>query len=194
MQRAWLWLAISGGIGAAAAMGGYGCSGSTAEQDAGPTATDATAADSAKEAGPDAGKPATDATAPCTSDADLNTFTVPDANVGDTGINPNVCVTCARQKCKENLDQCQAICACREVVQGSLTCIAQGQPILSCASALQGAPPDVQQIGLALAQCVLQQCPTECPIGGFLPDGGLDGGDAKPPVTDASSPSDAGPG
>ncbi len=162
-------------VGAVGAMGA-GCGGSTGDADASTTPVDAAAdvtvqadaapVDAAKEAASDAGKP-------CTSDANLNTYNAPDANVPDSSLNMATCVACLRDKCKSTIDACQALCECREVVTDALDCLGSGGG-LACAGGLQSASPATQNIGVGLLQCISKDCAAQCPLTGVpgLPDAG----------------------
>lgn len=106
-------------------------------------------------------------------DADLNTLSLPDASLGDSGASVGTCLECTRGSCAEQITECNKDCACKNGIDDALSCIAEmGGLSASCAGSI-GNDTSAQ----ALGECIFAACPDECGLGGFsLPDGG-DGGD-----------------
>ncbi len=139
---------------------------SNAATDAGQDVVDATVKDTSV-------ADVVDAAPTCDKTADI-LKDIPDASIADGGSSVGVCLGCAKVKCKNEIDSCKMDCACQGVAAKALECYAKTQSI-ACASSFQGVPKSTQQIGIALAGCVSNNCDSECQASQLL-DGG-DGGD-----------------
>lgn len=124
----------------------------------------------------DAGKD----TAP-TCDPTLDPFkNVQDASVGDSGLSTGMCASCAKTKCKAEIDTCMKDCTCQEPIVTVLECVLKAGGITQtslalCAGGLAGAPQSVQTNGIAIASCLQTKCGDQCIPAGLL-DGGADTG------------------
>jgi hypothetical protein len=161
---------------ALAMMTAQGCGGTEAAVDSGAADTsvpDTSVPDTStpKDAGKD--------TAP-TCDPNIDPFkNVQDASVGDAGLTTGICAGCVKAKCKTELDTCLKDCTCQGPIIDVLECVLKAggvtqATLLQCAGGLAGAPPSVQQNGLAIAGCLQQKCEAECVPAGLL-DGSVDG-------------------
>jgi hypothetical protein len=158
-------------------MTAQGCGGTEAVVDSGAPDTsvgaDTSVADTStpKDAGKD--------TAPI-CDPNIDPFkNVQDASVGDAGLTTGICAGCVKAKCKSELDTCLQDCECQEPIITVLECVLKAggvtqATLTACAGGLFGAPPSVQQNGLAIAGCLQQKCQAECVPAGLL-DGSVDG-------------------
>lgn len=112
-----------------------------------------------------------DAAPACDKNADILKG-IPDASIADGASSVGVCLGCASVKCKSEIDDCKADCACQGVAAKALECYAKTQSI-ACASSFQGVPKQTQTIGIALAGCVQGNCDNECQAS-TLTDAGTD--------------------
>ncbi len=105
-------------------------------------------------------------------DADLNTLSLPDASLGDSGASVGTCLGCTRASCSEQITECNKDCECKNGIDDALNCVAeQGTLSASCVGSV-GNDTNAQ----ALGECIYLSCQNECGLGGFSLDGG-DGGD-----------------
>ena len=108
-------------------------------------------------------------------DADLNTLSLPDAALGDSGASVGTCLDCTRGSCETQISACNASCQCKNDIDDALNCIAQqGGLNASCAGGLlSGGDVPAQNLG----QCLYLSCQNECGLGGFNFGDAGDGGD-----------------
>lgn len=119
----------------------------------------------------------------CSVDADLNTIAPPDAALlADASV--GTCISCTRTSCMGGVTACNADCACKSALTDFITCVANGSPFTTCASAAETEPA-----AQSLAACILLSCTNACGIGGLL-GGGDSGSDAQ--ATDAPATMEAG--
>ena len=146
---------FAGGF-AVQACGGTQSDGAAAA-DAGQDVVDATVKDTFV---PDAA----DAAPTCDKNADI-LKDVPDAAIADGASSVGVCLGCAKVKCANEIDACKADCPCQGVAAKGLECVAKAQTQaqqFACASSFQGVPKATQQLGIALAGCLTNNCDKEC--------------------------------
>ena len=58
---------------------------------------------------------------------------IPDASIADGATTTGICVGCAKQKCKSDIDKCAANCKCQNIASGALDCYLKTQAI-TCGS------------------------------------------------------------
>lgn len=107
-------------------------------------------------------------------DADLNSLSLPDASLGDSGATTASCVACMKEDCAGDITACNTDCACKDGVDDALNCVASaGGLSLTCLTGLQG-----NTNATNLGECIYLGCKNECGLGGFG-DGGIivDAGD-----------------
>jgi hypothetical protein len=107
-------------------------------------------------------------------DADLVSYSPPDAALGDGGGGASVgtCLGCIRQvSCSSELRACNAKCACKEAVVEFAACLARGgSATLACALS---SGFETTSEGQNLGGCVYQNCLGPCGVGrGDAGDGG----------------------
>jgi hypothetical protein len=171
-----------------------GCGGTTGSgpTDSGPA--DVTL-DDRGQAPSDAASDATPQDTACAVDADLTTFTAPDAATVDGGPSTEGCYLCIQAGCAAELAACNAECACKTDVLTFLACVGSGGSTSTC-----GLPLVTGSIaGFPLAQCVagsalgglgsgcLQACDLSGVTGGARPDGGSDAASGDATSGDAAS-------
>lgn len=110
-------------------------------------------------------------TATCDLSSDF-TKKIPDASLADGESSTGICMACAEAHCKQSIDDCNASCECKGLMDKALECFAKNGASISCAGPFFGASKATQNIGFALASCLQSDCPTECPAPS---DGGTDG-------------------
>jgi hypothetical protein len=129
------------------------------------------------------------ASQPVCADASIDDLPIPDASVGDSGLNTNVCFACLKTTCGNELAACNSNCDCRDVVVNFLTCAAtMPQAAQMCAIKSFGAATgDAAGLSRNLGQCAFLGCQAECIPAGFL-DAGSDANvnDASDDAGDAS--------
>jgi hypothetical protein len=142
-----------------------------------------TAPEAAREAAPEAAieaaphdAPAAEACVPV--DADLTTYPVPDASIGDSGVSLAACVACLRTNCHAQLEACNADCTCIDTI---FECVVAGNLTIACASAAAG-DPAVQ----ALYFCG-QACGSSCLPMATSPEGGAGDGPASDAAMDTGA-------
>jgi len=123
----------------------------------------------------DTGADAKDAAPPCDPNADFTTK-IPDASIADGASTTGLCAACAKTKCKTELAACNKDCPCQNLASGALDCFAKSQDLLKCGSGFFGANSTTQNIGLAMFDCIRDECNAECAADQFAPDAG-DAGD-----------------
>lgn len=114
----------------------------------------------------DAGPP------PCATDADLFTISVPDANIGDTGVSVQACATCLKTSCKSDITDCNAVCECKDAIISVYDCLGKGKALQTCGiQNFLGAGQETQNIGVSILGCASSKCKDECGLadGGLLP-------------------------
>jgi hypothetical protein len=121
------------------------------------------------------------------ADASIDELPIPDASVGDSGINTNVCFACLKTTCSSELAACNRNCDCRNVVVDFLTCSDKmPQNAQMCAfSAFGSAMGEAAALSQNVGQCAFLGCQQECIPAGFL-DAGSDAN-----ANDASDAGDA---
>jgi hypothetical protein len=101
---------------------------------------------------------------------------IPDASIADGATTTGICVGCAKQKCKMDIDNCAKDCPCQNLASGALECYLKTQAI-TCGAPFFNANADTRAIGLSLVGCIQEDCKDECAADSFNPDAG-DAGDA----------------
>jgi hypothetical protein len=102
------------------------------------------------EAGPDG----------CVPDASIQNLTIPDASIGDSGVDVPACLSCFETNCMSIVATCDQSCVCVSAVQQFATCIGMaGSSLLTCAAGLEAIPGvSIQQLACALP------CATPCGV------------------------------
>jgi len=92
-------------------------------------------------------------------DADLLTYSPPDAAINDAGVTVGECIACIRgpSGCQALAQACNNDCDCKTGVIEFGDCVGQGKPLFSCA-----APLLKNSAGQALGACVFQKCAEQC--------------------------------
>jgi hypothetical protein len=114
---------------------------------------------------------AKDAAPPCDPNKDI-LVGIMDASIADGASSVGLCLGCAKTKCAMQIAACTMDCDCQGIAGGALECFAKSQSF-ACAAPFSSAPKATQQIGIALAGCLQQDCPDECQTKQFM-DGGAD--------------------
>lgn len=143
----------------------------------GSTTNDAvTAADSGPEAAVEAGIKDTnapdvfDSAPPCDPNKDLFVG-IMDASIADGASTVGVCLGCAKSKCSTEIDKCKMDCECQTIAGSALECFAMSggvqSKLFACVGPFATAPKATQNIGIALAGCLQQDCKDECATAQF---------------------------
>lgn len=147
-------------------------------QACGSTTNDAvTTADAAPEAAVEASvkdssvPDAKDAAPPCDPNKDI-LVGIMDASIADGASSVGLCLGCAKSKCSMEINACKMDCDCQAIAGGALECFAKSQSP-ACGAPFFSTPKATQNIGIALAGCLQQSCPSECQTKQFM-DGGAD--------------------
>jgi hypothetical protein len=128
-----------------------------------------------------------DAAEACDIDADLLSVDVP-ADLPDSGIDVDTCVTCARANCKSAIAACNANCDCLEAVGSFLTCYLGGGSVQLCGAPLLGARGEARNLGTAVALCIGQKCGEPCAPAEGTPDASTsDGSTSDGSASDGSA-------
>ena len=118
---------------------------------------------------------AKDSAPPCDPTADF-TSKIPDASIADGASTTGVCVACAKSKCATEVSNCNKECGCQTIASTALECYAKNPSNpLSCAAGFLSASSTTQAVGLAMFQCLREECADDCAANAFDPDAG-DGG------------------
>jgi hypothetical protein len=124
--------------------------------------------EAAVEAAVESAAPEAAVDAACVPDANLSSLTVPDASIGDSGVDVAACLSCFESSCPMIVATCNQSCACVSAVQTFATCIGTpGSSLLSCASGLMSIPG----VGVTQLACALG-CTTVCGVSLPTGDGG----------------------
>ncbi len=124
--------------------------------DAGTAASEASTIDSgAKDSGSGDGGP------PCDKSTDFLAG-IQDASFADGATTTGICLSCAKTKCKTQVDACGNSCACRTTGADVLDCYLTTQDINTCGFKLVVAPAEARTLGQDLFTCLGDECTTEC--------------------------------
>ena len=117
-----------------------------------------------------------EAAPPCDPNKDILQG-IMDASIADGASTVGVCLGCAKSKCSSEIDQCKMDCDCQAIAGSALECFAMSggvqSKLFACVGPFATAPKATQNIGIALAGCVQQDCKDECQTAQFM-DGGKD--------------------
>jgi hypothetical protein len=160
----------------AAAVAIQACGGDTSN----PSTPSDAGQEAAKEAAPqDTGSDVAVDSATCDLSTDFTTK-IPDASIADGASTTGICVGCAEAHCKKDINDCNASCECKGLMDKALECYAKNSSkgttaLFACVQPFISASSQTQQIGQSLIGCLQASCDQECPVPQG-PDGG-DGGD-----------------
>jgi hypothetical protein len=95
----------------------------------------------------------------CQIDADISNLNVPDASIGDSGVNVASCYSCITTTCGKQVSACNADCTCKVNVESFVVCSAAGGSLETCATKLT-ADNDPSTTGLF--ECLALSCAETC--------------------------------
>lgn len=117
-----------------------------------------------------------DTAPPCDPNKDILSG-IMDASIADGASSVGVCLGCAKSKCGMEIDACKMDCDCQGIAGGALECFAMAggnqSKLFACVGPFASAPKATQNIGIALAGCIQQDCKDECATSAFM-DAGAD--------------------
>jgi hypothetical protein len=100
------------------------------------------------------------------ADASLDDLQIPDASFGDSGKTSAGCVACLRRQCREDVEVCNADCACRNAMVNLLACLPSATDqarLIGCATnVLTGLPNEAATTMRSIGLCTINRCNDEC--------------------------------
>lgn len=175
-----LFLVMTAATSVAGALAMQACGGSSDTPAGTPDAAPEAAAPDVREAAPqDTYVPdvVVDARPPCDPNKDI-LKDIPDASIADGASTTGACISCAEAKCMKEITNCKKDCSrstkdlgCQDLAAKALECYAKTHDPLMCGGDFLSAKAPTTGIGLALGQCVSQNCQDECGVDGA--DGGM---------------------
>jgi hypothetical protein len=100
----------------------------------------------------------------CPGATDLTVLEVPDAALGDAGLNLPGCYGCVKASCATQLSTCNTACDCRQGVAAATACMADGGYKLGECLAVLDDEGDggIDQTAVEVSNCLEQSCMPKC--------------------------------